>query len=161
MRAAEHWVSVLGRTDIHCLFLGNRTEEVRGFRSEYDLAAPYITFGGYQSDIPELLSGCTIGCVPSTGWDSFPMSSLEMQSCGLPVAVSDLQGVPETVVDQLTGIVTPAGDHVALARALVELIDDPIRRSEMSMMARRRVEEGYTCDRQVESLEGLLRSVAG
>jgi glycosyltransferase involved in cell wall biosynthesis len=161
MGATEHWVHSMGRQDVHCLFLGNRENELAEFRGEFNVAAPFITFGGYQSDIPELLSGCAIGCVPSAGWDSFPMSSLEMQSCGLPVVVSDLQGVPETIVDQVTGVVVPAGDAVALAGAIISLVDDPARRERMSLAARRRIVDGFTRDRQIDSLTRFLSDVLG
>jgi len=161
MGAAEHWVQSMCRQDVHCLFLGNRENEVAEFRAEFNVAAPFITFGGYQSDIPELLSGCAIGCVPSSGWDSFPMSSLEMQSCGLPVVVSDLQGVPETVVDQVTGVVVPAGDPVALAGTIISLVDDPARRERMSLAARRRIVDKFTRDRQIDSLAHFMSDVLG
>ena len=161
MRAAEHWVRNMSRNDVHCLFLGNRDTEPEHYRSEYDSASQFITFGGYQSDIPELLAGCTLGCVPSTGWDSFPMSSLEMQSCGLPVIVSNLQGVPETVVNHMTGIVVPAGDHVLLAQSVIALIDDDERRAQLAARARRRVLDGYTREHQIKSLTLYLGSVAG
>jgi glycosyltransferase involved in cell wall biosynthesis len=89
------------------------------------------------------------------------MSSLEMQSCGLPVVVSDLQGVPETIVDQVTGVVVPAGDAVALAGAIISLVDDPARRERMSLAARRRIVDGFTRDRQIDSLTRFLSDVLG
>jgi glycosyltransferase involved in cell wall biosynthesis len=152
MRAAEYWCNTLQRRDIHCLFLGNKPEELAQFENDYRGATDVITFGGYQSDIPELLAGCTIGCIPSSGWDSFPMSSLEMQACGLPVVVSDWQGVPETVEAGQTGIVVPTGDPVALANAVVQLVDDPERRASMSRAARARIETAFTRERQISAL---------
>src|SRR5690606_32455937 len=152
LQAAEHIRAQMGREDVHILFLGDRTGEADAFREFYSAAAPYITFGGYQTDIPELLSGCYAGCIPSTGWDSFPMSSLEMQSCGLPVIVSDLQGVPETVKRDETGFVVPAGDAQALARAIVSLVDAPQRREQMAAAARARIINGFTRRHQVDAL---------
>jgi glycosyltransferase involved in cell wall biosynthesis len=152
MQAAAHLKTILGRNDIHTLFLGNRNDEEGAFREYYEEAATHVTFGGYQSDIPALLSGCYAGCIPSTGWDSFPMSSLEMQACGLPVFVSDWQGVPETVVDQETGIVVPVGDAARLAAAIASLVDEPHRRSKMSSAARKRIESAFTVKHQVDNL---------
>jgi glycosyltransferase involved in cell wall biosynthesis len=145
-----------GRTDIHALFLGNRNGEERNFAAHYAGAESRIVFGGYQTDIPELLSGCYAGCIPSTGWDSFPMSSLEMQACGLPVIVSDWQGVPETVADGVTGVVTPTGNPDALADAIIALADDPARRQRMSDASLARIAGGFTREHQIRNLVNCL-----
>lgn len=145
-----------GRKDIHALFLGNRNSEELNFAAHYAGAEGQIVFGGYQTDIPQLLAGCYAGCIPSTGWDSFPMSSIEMQACGLPVIVSDWQGVPETVADGVTGIVTPTGNADALADAIVALADDPARRQRMSDASLARVAGGFTREHQIRNLVNCL-----
>lgn len=135
------------RHDIHFLFLGNQPGE----ENKFITGQGNITFGGYHDDVPNLLSGCYVGCIPSTGWDSYPMSSLEMQACGLPVIVSDLQGCPETV-DGDTGIVVPAGNSTALWDAIVTIVNDPGRRARMSAAARTRIERSLTTAHQVDNL---------
>lgn len=135
------------RDDIHFLFLGNRPGEAE----KLGPVLGNVTFGGYHSDVPAILAGCYAGCIPSTGWDSYPMSSLEMQACGLPVIVSDLQGCPETI-DVDTGIVVPAGNHAALWDAIVGLVNDPAHRDRMSAAARARIERSLTTEHQVQNL---------
>jgi glycosyltransferase involved in cell wall biosynthesis len=135
------------RDDIHFLFLGNRPGEAE----KLGPVPGNVTFGGYHHDVPAILAGCYAGCIPSTGWDSYPMSSLEMQACGLPVIVSDLQGCPETV-DSDTGIVVPAGNSTALWDAIVNLVNDPARRDLMSIAARARIEQSLTTSHQIANL---------
>lgn len=149
---------VQGRTDIHCLFLGNRGEE-KEFHEQFAAGESVITFGGYQSDIPELLSGCYVGCIPSTGWDSFPMSSLEMQACALPVIVSNWQGVPETIVDGKTGVIVPVADASALARAIAQLVDAPTLRNQMAKAARLRIEAEFGIKHQVDNLVNQVTKI--
>jgi glycosyltransferase involved in cell wall biosynthesis len=153
LHASAHMVK---RDNIHFLFLGNRAGEAEAFQT---IPRGNVTFGGYQDDIPGLLSGCYAGCIPSTGWDSYPMSSLEMQACGLPVIVSDLQGCPETV-DTDTGIVVRAGSYVALWEAIVDLVNDPARRERMSIAARARIEQSLTTSHQVANLVRALSTPA-
>jgi glycosyltransferase involved in cell wall biosynthesis len=160
MRAAGHLSAVLRRRDVHVLFLGNRGDEIEKFRDDFAAGADYITFGGYHDDVPALLSGCYAGCIPSTGWDSFPMSSLEMQACGLPVLVSDWQGVPETIADGESGIVVKTGDAQLLAEAIAALVDDPARRDRMARAARKRVEASLTREHQIVNLVNYLRQQA-
>lgn len=142
------------RDDIHFLFLGNRA----GDTDKFGPVTGNVTFGGYHSDVPAILAGCYAGCIPSTGWDSYPMSSLEMQACGLPVIVSDLQGCPETV-DHNTGIVVPAGNHIALTEAVRSLVDAPERRARMSGAARTRIEHSLTTSHQVNALVQAMSRV--
>lgn len=149
------------RMDIHGLFLGNRPGEAEPFAGLIEAAGEAATIGGYHDDIPDLLAGCYAGCIPSTGWDSFPMSSLEMQACGLPVLVSDLQGVPETIDPGFTGIVTPAGVPGRLADAILGLVDDPEKREAMSAAARARIERGFTREHQVRNLTTQLGRLVG
>jgi glycosyltransferase involved in cell wall biosynthesis len=155
LAAAEHIVSTYGRKDIHFLCLGNRDGEAREFDAFYNKAREYVTFGGYQADVPALLSGCYAGCIPSTGWDSYPMSSLEMQACGLPVIVSDCQGCPETISED-TGMVVPAGDERRLAQAILLLVDNRARREMMSVAAAERIRSSLTVEHQVANLTRLL-----
>jgi glycosyltransferase involved in cell wall biosynthesis len=159
LQAAEIAVGLPGGEHTHYLFLGNRGGEEREFARYYSRAASHITFGGYQSDVAELLQGCYVGCIPSTGWDSFPMSSLEMQACGVPVLVSDWQGVPETIANGETGIVVPVGNARRLAEEIIALAADPARRERLSVGAQRRIEDRFTREHQIENLTNCLRAM--
>jgi glycosyltransferase involved in cell wall biosynthesis len=158
LQAANRVVTEHERTDIHFLFLGNREGEADNFLAYHGEAMRrgYVTFGGYHTNIPELLSGCYVGCIPSSGWDSYPMSSLEMQACGLPVVVSDLQGVPETIEDGKSGVVVPTSNPDALATALIKLCEEPELRDHMSQYARHRVVASLTAAHQVVALQRAI-----
>ena len=149
------------RRDVHFLFLGNRDGEAEQFRPYFGPAVQrgFVTFGGYCDNIPELLSGCYVGCIPSSGWDSYPMSSLELQACGVPVVVSQLQGVPETISEGLTGQSVPASDPVALAKVIMALCDDPQTRDKMGRQARERIVNKLTVEHQVTRLTAVIRDV--
>lgn len=159
LRAADEIVTTHDRCDIHFLFLGTLEHEVTQMSHHFgaSVSRGYVTFAGYHSDIPALLAGCYIGCVPSSGWDSFPMSSLEMQACGLPMIVSSLQGVPETIEEGVTGLVFPSGDSSALAIALLRLGDNTAQRDAMSQRARERVVQNFASPHYVGRLERAIR----
>jgi glycosyltransferase involved in cell wall biosynthesis len=154
LRAAVELIQKINRSDIHFLLLGNRNGEERDFESLYrnTMAEQYITFGGYRNDLDCLLRSCHGGIIASTGWDSFTMSALEMASSGLPLLVSDLQGLVETVDDQKTGFLFKTGDHADLAQKIVTLCKDTALHATMSKNARKRVEEKFTMDRQIHAI---------
>ena len=65
-----------------------------------------LIFGGYQSQeiLPEIYSGCDIFVFPSLT-DTFGMSVLEAQACGLPAIVSDKGGPQEIIEENKTGLI--------------------------------------------------------
>lgn len=152
--AAKYLVETLHRRDLHFLFCGNRGTEHEQFSTLYSggAAGHYITFGGYRSDIEKLMGSADIGVIASTGWDSFTMSSIEMAASGLPLVVSNLQGLAETVVPGRTGYLFSPGDYVELAERLVELQEDPRKRRIMGDEARKRAVTQFSKEFQVEQL---------
>src|SRR4051812_301490 len=73
--------------------------------------------------------------------DSMPVVVKEAMVAALPVVSTAVVGVPEMVIDGVTGLLVPPDDPAALASALGELIASPARRAEMGRAGRRLVEE--------------------
>ena len=161
VRAAVELAS-RGRTDFHLLILGNKAGQEANFFPLYmgTAARRFITFGGYRDDMPDILRSCYCGAIASTGWDSFTMSSVEMAASGLPLVVSRLQGLVETVDEGRTGFLFPPGDVTTLADTLTILLDNPSQRLEMSVAARARVLNAFTIDHQVDGLMRVVQKVA-
>ncbi len=93
--------------------------------------------------------------------DAFPLSVLEAMSIGLPVVVSEVDGLAEMVTPD-AGILVPPEDPAALAAGILELARDPARRAELGAAGRRRVAELFTSERQADGVErAYLRAVGG
>ncbi|MDX9972536.1 MAG: glycosyltransferase [FCB group bacterium] len=101
-------------------------------------------------------------------WDVFVLSSryeglslalLEAMAAGVPVVVTDVPGNAEVVRHERSGLVVPAGDPVALAGAVLRLLDEPALARGLAEAARRRVLERYGLGRQLGDLMGLYRAV--
>jgi glycosyltransferase involved in cell wall biosynthesis len=161
VKATAELVNERLRQNIHLVVLGNRSGEDKAFDHLYrgTQAEGHITFGGYRDDVPRILAGAYVGAIGSTGWDSFTMSSVEMAACGIPLVVSRLAGLDETVDDGKTGFTFPVGDHSALANRLAQLIDDPNLRRQMSEASRERAVERFTILRQVDELASTILEV--
>lgn len=71
-----------------------------------------VIFTGRQKygDMPAIYSAADILLFPSNT-DTFGMSVLEAQSCGVPAVVSDIGGPKEIIFDLKTGIVAKANDR--------------------------------------------------
>jgi len=64
---------------------------------------------------------------------------IETGAMGLPVAATDVDGVPEVVVDGETGVLVPPRDPAALAVAISGFVENPLRRRDFGDNARRLV----------------------
>ena len=114
--------------------------------------------------VQELMRRTTVLCVPSlpatSGDDEgLGMVIVEAQASGAPVVISRSGGMPETVVDGVTGLIAPPGDERAIATHLVALLSDPERRARFSAAARANVLERFDLRRQTARLEQLYDDV--
>lgn len=159
-RAAIELVDRRGRRDVQFLLAGNRnSDESAPYQAlvEGKLASEHVTFAGYRSDLPAVFSSAHMGCIASTGWDSFTVSAIEMQAAGLPVIVSALQGLPEAIIPGETGLTFRPGDHVALADTIEQLLDDPARHQMMAYAAARYASRHCTSEINEARLGEVIR----
>jgi phosphatidylinositol alpha-mannosyltransferase len=73
---------------------------------------------------------------PHTGGESFGVVLVEAMSAGAPVLASDLGAFRRVLDGGRLGVLVPVGDAAALGAGLVALLDDPVRRAELSARAR-------------------------
>jgi phosphatidyl-myo-inositol alpha-mannosyltransferase len=74
-------------------------------------------------------------CAPSLGGESFGMVLTEAFAAGTPVVASNIAGYRDVVRDGVDGILIPRGDAQALAEALRDLYEEPVRRAAMARAA--------------------------
>jgi glycosyltransferase involved in cell wall biosynthesis len=69
-------------------------------------------------------------------------------------------GLPEVVVDGVTGLLVDPADEAALARAVSRLLDDPVLSSTLAAAGARRVEERFPVERMVDGYLRLYRELS-
>jgi glycosyltransferase involved in cell wall biosynthesis len=80
---------------------------------------------------------------------------------GKPVVVSDVGSIPESVHDGITGLVVPPRDEAALARAIVTILSDDVRRAAMGRAAAAMTEGELSWEGVARRTEPILRRLAG
>jgi glycosyltransferase involved in cell wall biosynthesis len=73
-----------------------------------------------------------------------PLKPVEAMASGLPVVVSDVAALAETITDGTTGVLFPPLDSRELADRLQDLLNDPHKRLELGRNARERVARDRT-----------------
>lgn len=117
-----------------------------------------ILFPGHVdfAEIPFLLSGSQIFCLPSRFIEGKPTVVIEAGACGVPVIATNSGGTPEVVVDGECGILVEAGDVEAIRTALRKLIDDPTLRKQYGEALKARVMERFTWKTVARTLRDLI-----
>ena len=90
-------------------------------------------------------SADAVVCVP--WYEPFGIVPLEAMACGVPVVVSAVGGLVDSVVDGVTGLHVPPRRPDRLATALRSLLADPELRSSFGAAGVRRVRSRYGWDR--------------
>lgn len=109
---------------------------------------------GYRDDVPELLSVLDL-FVLSSHWEGLGRALTEAMIVGVPVAATAVDGVPELVTHQETGLLSPAGEPAQLAENIVWLLDHPDAAQRMRDRAKKRVVPAFGAERMVEQIENL------
>lgn len=101
-------------------------------------AGDAVALGETRDVIPHLHRAHAV-VLPTRLREGVPRTILEAMACGRPVITTDAPGCRETVADGRSGLVVPAGDVPALARAMRAFVDDPALAGRMGAEARRQV----------------------
>ncbi len=112
-------------------------------------ASGRIIFTGFRTDVPSLLAGADVFVMCSVK-EGLCTSLLDALALRRPAVGSNVGGIPEVIVDEVTGLLVPPGDPAALAAAVLRLLRDRGLAARLAAAGRRRVEERFTVDAMVE-----------
>lgn len=121
--------------------------------------AAQIRFLGHRTDRWSLYEAADVIVLPSISHEDMPIVILDAMAAGRPVVASRVAGIPEQVVDGVTGRLVPPGDATALAEALGTVLAEEGARVAMGRAARERYEARYTPQRFTDAYRHLYASV--
>ncbi|CAN7399474.1 glycosyltransferase family 4 protein [Pararhizobium sp. LjRoot255] len=134
---------------------GPRADEVRALFAGFDEGR--IVWHGQKTadEIAGLLSKSALYVWPGCG-EAYGLAYLEAQAAGLPVVAQEIAGVPEVVAHGRTGLLTPAGDIDAYAKAIERLLTRNEERLALAGAARIFAGEERSLDRAAVRLGTIL-----
>ena len=130
-------------------------------------AVPGVELTGWQTgaEVRRLMAGAWSLLVPSVvaadgDAEGLPSVVPEAMAQGCPVIGSAEGGIAETISDNVSGLLVPPGDSVALAAAMRRLSDDPALRTRLRQFAFAEVGRSLNARVQSAALEDLLLRAA-
>lgn len=97
----------------------------------------------------------------SSRWEGLPYVILEAMSHGLPIAGTNVDGMPEAVVDEVSGLLVPPQEPTALGKAIERLVADPELRGRLGAAGRERVGVEFTLERMIARVARVYRELTG
>ncbi len=97
---------------------------------------------------------------PNGDMEGLGVTFVEASARGLPVITTRHNGIPDVVLHEQTGLLSPEGDVDAMAGNIIDLATDPQRWTTLGRAGRAHVEQGFSLDHSVDRMLELLESIA-
>jgi glycosyltransferase involved in cell wall biosynthesis len=139
---------------------GSLTQELRNLVHSLDLDEQVI-LTGWRDDIPAVVR-CVdvfVHC-PTTFIEGLARTCLETMAVGIPAVVSENGGMPDAVINGVTGFVVPPGDIRDMAESVLALLENESRCREFGERARVRVEQFFDAEQNAQKLQEQILEYA-
>ena len=147
------------RNDIKVVLVGDGIHREQYEKLAKDLGIKNkVLFLGNKDNVEELLRIADIFCLPSVR-DNFPFSILEAMAEGKPVIATKVGGIPEAVVDKVTGLLIPPRNVRELALAINSFLEDSNLAKRLGSNAKKRVKENFMFSRMFDETHSAYEKV--
>lgn len=118
-----------------------------------------VQFAGFRDDLDDYLGAIDLLVHPALR-EGLGVAMLKAQAAGVPVVAFDVAGSREAVADGRTGVLVPAKDSQALARAISGLLRNRDERRRFGEAARARMQQEFSIDSMVDQHMQLYEAVS-
>lgn len=117
-----------------------------------------VRLSGWSEQVAEKLRAFDI-FVSSSRSESFGFVIAEAMLTGLPVVATETEGAKEILSDLPLSMLVPVDSPDALAEAINNLLNDEMKRRQLTKFGRRHIEESFSLKRMVDSTERLYSEI--
>lgn len=119
-----------------------------------------VNFLGFVADTQDFLAEIDLLVMPSL-FEGLGVAALEAMAARRPVLATRVGGLPESVLDGITGLLVPARDARALADAIAKFVRAPELAVEMGKKGRERVLQDFTIEQMAMQNESYYYDLLG
>lgn len=132
------------------------------YRDSHPLVLEYgddVRFTGLRDDIPAILAATDIFVLPSYS-EGLSNALMEAMASSCACIASDVGGNRYLLQNGVSGLLYPAGDREALAAHIRRLIDDPAKRRDLGVAARKRIDEVFSWEAVGKQYQSLFHEAS-
>lgn len=124
---------------------GEKYEECKDFITQNNLQCN-ISLEGWRNNVAQYYATHDIFVAPSI-YEAFGLMFVEAGYYRLPCVTTNVEGIPEVVEDNQTGLLSSPKDAHAMAANIIELVENKERRESMAEAAYERVCDLFSAER--------------
>jgi hypothetical protein len=118
-----------------------------------------VHFLGHRAELGAILRDAADFLVAPSRQEAFGRVIIEAAFAGIPTIGADIEGIPEAISDDVTGLLVPPESPKALASAISRLIADPDLRERLGQAARQRAKAQFSIEKVATDMaEALART---
>jgi glycosyltransferase involved in cell wall biosynthesis len=136
---------------------GDAYMDAKEFVLKEQLSNVQFTGPKYGASLLEILRDAIAVIVPTLWYDNSPMVIHQAFALGKPVIASDIDGIPEIVTNNETGLLFTPGDSMQLAEKIRLLEKDNNLLSRLSINARNKAETEFTSQHRYDGLMSVIQ----
>lgn len=114
---------------------------------------------GFRPDAAALAGALDVFVLPSLRREGLPRAVIEAMAQRIPVIVTDSGGSPELLEDFISGRIVPPNDAGSLARAMEQILTDPVTASQYGIAAQERIKKHFNVTQTVEKTLTIYREL--
>lgn len=115
-----------------------------------------IHFLGFRRNIYDYIAHSDVLLMPSLH-EGLPYTLLEAMAFGIPIIASRVGGLAEVLQDNITALLVPAGDSMALSQAVAKLHANPDLRYQLGENAQRLQQAQYSLEAMTKRYLNVYR----
>jgi glycosyltransferase involved in cell wall biosynthesis len=136
---------------------GELRAEAQALVEELGLARN-VRFSGYRTD-PERLIALADVCMLTSVREGLPRVLIQYAAAGKPAVVSELPGLQDIVLPDVSAIITPPDNPAAAAQAVARLLSDPEDCARLAAGARSVHVDGWSPESMMRQIQRAYESV--
>jgi len=159
VQAIAHVVGKIGRVRFFIIGSGERMQPLQRLAASLGIGGR-IVFTGFRQDVGGFYDIADL-FVMSSIQEGLGTAVLDALALGKPVVATDAGGLPEIIRDGQTGRLVPAADPVALARGIIELLENRELAGRLARRGQQMVREEFSVDAMAEKNIAVYRRLLG
>jgi glycosyltransferase involved in cell wall biosynthesis len=118
-----------------------------------------VQFLGFRNNVLDVIEDLDIVVHASTTAEPFGQVVIEGMASQKPVVATKGGGVLEIIEDHQSGLLVPMNDAVAMAAAIIELLNNPEKARQIGLNAQKRVQEHFLIEQTARKVENVYERV--